>query len=396
LAIVTNGFELTWTTNTPTNYLINYMAIGGPGITDAKVIQWANALGRTEVVSVGFLSDMMFTTGTGIAGVTSPANSNRAHLLFSAAPRNGVQFAYGTGQLEGQSYPISRAAMAVGYFDVLPGFEGNAGFFGANSFGTLPARAWTLGSLEKFTDLGFTASWPMHQTGFFGELRYSLCLKGGSWQTIVASTPHDGSTGVPNSDSKDQLIDGLDMVSPRGVFAVAHCGAAARDLVHGSIPHDVMMLGATNFARVWCEAHGAQVYRPASVTVPINEGGEPASQLSWPLRCSRFSKDDVFIRIPPSGVLQRAGEETLYPPFANQAGQNIMVYTSGEVALPNRGEHLVRGRRLRERRTLKLPWSSLSNPLSGVFWEIGDDFEQIGVNDVTSHRTPVAYLIVGE
>lgn len=398
LAIVTNGFEVTWTTNNASNYIINYTAFGGTGITDAKVISWRNALSRTEITNVGFRSDMMFTVGTGLHHLmgSPPLTASRAHFMFSVCPRNGVPFAYSVAELESQSYPISRAALAVGYMDALPGFEGNAGFFGANSFGTMPARAWTLGSIDRFTDLGFMATFPMHQTGVGQEFRYSLCLKGGTWQTIVASTPHTGSTGVAHTDSVDQTIDALDAVSPRGIFALAHCGPVARGLVHGSIPHNVMMFGASNFARVWCQAHSAQVYRPHDSTIPINPGGSVESQLSWPLRTSRFTREDAFIRIPPSGYLQRTGNETNYPPYANQAGSNILVYTSGEVAIPNRGERIIRGRRLRERRTLKLPWTSLSNPMAGVEWEIDGDFETIGFNDSTTQRVPVAYLIVGE
>jgi hypothetical protein len=398
LAIVTNGFEVTWTTNNQANYVINYTAFGGVGLTAAKVVAWKNVTGHVEVSDVGFRPDMMFTVGSGITegSGTPPLSTLRGHLMFSVAPRNGVPFAYGVSELESQSYPITRRALAVGYIDVLPGFDGNAGFFGGNSFGTMPSRAWTLGSLERFTATGFIASFPMHQAGSFREFRYSLCFEGGKWQTIVAPTPHDGSTGVPNSDQVEQTIDALDMVSPRGVIAVAHAGAVARDLVHGSVPSNVMMLGASNFARVWCEAHTAQIYRPQAVTTPINEGGSPESQLSWPLRTSRFTMEDEFIRIPPSGYLMRAGEETLLPPHSNEAGSNILVYTSGVVPVPNRGEVIIRRRRFRERRTLKLPWVSLSNPVSGVFVEIEDDHEQMGVNDTTSHRVPVAYLIVGE
>ncbi len=56
-----DGFTLSWTTNNATAYIINYMALGGDDLTNAKVLQWQTitSTGDQAVTGVGFQPDAM-------------------------------------------------------------------------------------------------------------------------------------------------------------------------------------------------------------------------------------------------------------------------------------------------------------------------------------------------
>ena len=91
----TTTFTLRWTTNNSSDYVINYLLIGGTGVT-AKVLNWQapTVTGAYAVTGVGFRPDLVFHLNgaaelTGAAPISQPG-ANYGYGLMNVAGEQGV------------------------------------------------------------------------------------------------------------------------------------------------------------------------------------------------------------------------------------------------------------------------------------------------------------------
>jgi hypothetical protein len=212
-----DGFTLSWTTNNATAYLINYLAISGSEIDDAKVVQW-NRLDNTgdeSVTGVGFKPDLvihlsqLYTSATGTA--------NNAVFILGAMDAEGNQWSVSIDSRDNLTSVSNTAKWHSNAACLLWGFSGSNG-----------VRA-TYKSMDAD---GFTVNFDLFDVA---ARRYnaSLCLKGTALRC--------GNMTMPVSDGA-QAVSGLGF-GPLGVLLATNqstsVSAAAQD-------HATLALGASD------------------------------------------------------------------------------------------------------------------------------------------------------
>lgn len=89
-AMQADGFEITWSVNNTSAYIIHYLAIGGTDVTDSKVggFTTVNSLGEQSIAGVGFEPDIVFIVGTLNSG--SDSNTIPAFGVAVSATKRGA------------------------------------------------------------------------------------------------------------------------------------------------------------------------------------------------------------------------------------------------------------------------------------------------------------------
>lgn len=183
---------INWTI-APFGQEVNFIALGGTDLTNAKVVQWDFNLvagGDNSVTGVGFKPDCVINFGIALPGGGSAAG---AYLGLGAMDKDGNQWANSFAAQDGVTANTSRATYTDRAYYLV-----NQGEIENNSF-----------SFKSMDSNGFTVNWKTTNT--VGQVA-SLCLKGGSYKVGNFTKPTASQTG-------NQRIDGVGF-KPRGlVFA---------------------------------------------------------------------------------------------------------------------------------------------------------------------------------
>lgn len=205
----TDGFTLNWTTNSvATAVIINYIALGGTDLINAKVVSWApsTSAGDKSVTGVGFKPDCVIHMSDVSAGAL-PSDFDNAYLGFGAMDKNGNQWA--TSFFSRDNWSPSDASRGLYTDKCLAIVDIGDVLWGAMSFKSMDAD-------------GFTLNQSLPTASTFGNT-ISLCLRGGSYKV----GNFIGAGGV-----QKQRLDGFGF-RPKGILA-SHIGAtSARNAQNG-------------------------------------------------------------------------------------------------------------------------------------------------------------------
>lgn len=217
-----DGFTINWTTsNGVTTRPINYIALGGADLTNAKAIQWAdgNALGDFSVTGVGFKPDcVLHASMENWAADGLPRSYYAGPFILGAMDKDGNQWTSGFNAADG-----------VNPSDTYRYLYTDACFYHPNTTGGLFKKA----SFKSMNADGFTVNYSVNDAGGNNPRQMiSLCLKGGSYK--VGNAFNKGGTGK-------QRLDGLGF-APKGLLINETGGGDS--LRNGSASHILWMLGA--------------------------------------------------------------------------------------------------------------------------------------------------------
>lgn len=195
-----DGFTLLWGADTSgTGGVINYIALGGADLTNAKVIQWApsTSAGDKAVTGIGFKPDcVLHASEVGVGA--APTSFSNAYLSFGVADKDGNQWA--SSFFSATSAAPSNTSRGQYSDKCIAMVDINDVLWGALSFKSMDAD-------------GFTLNQTLPAASAFGNV-ISLCLKGGSYRVGNFSGP-DG----PGS----KRYDGIGF-KPKGLLSSSHSG----------------------------------------------------------------------------------------------------------------------------------------------------------------------------
>lgn len=112
-----DGFTLSWTTNDANAYIINYMALGGPNLTNANVVNWtmATSTGNKAVTGAGFQPDCVFhiwsrqtSDGVGAANEIGIGIMTASAVWASSITSDDNAGTTNAGSAQTTSYPLYR------------------------------------------------------------------------------------------------------------------------------------------------------------------------------------------------------------------------------------------------------------------------------------------------
>lgn len=181
------GFTLSWTTNDANPYLIHWMALGGDGLTNAKVKlhQVKASTGNLAVTGVGFVPDLVLNCSYGRNGA---APTDLKMTTSTGHPTFGAFTA--TGQWANTFYDAEqRITTLTGRAQVT-----DACFYMATSTPATKHRA-TYVSMDAD---GFTLNWTDVSTQ---DYIMSLCLKGSADALLAVGTFNKATGAAPAAQS---------------------------------------------------------------------------------------------------------------------------------------------------------------------------------------------------
>jgi hypothetical protein len=230
-----DGFTLSWTTNNNQAYIIHYMALGGPDLTDAYVKGWDTGTGTNKhsITGVGFAPDCVLHASHNVTGTGSSAS---AHIGLGAMT-SAEQWAVAV-----------RANDAVGTMVTYHGTQNaNAFYTQSNVGGDYAKAAYTSMDADGFS---ITFSVLTASIGVF-----SLCLKGGSFAVgNFTKTTH----AAPYAQDVSTLS-----FTPEGVF-----GTSANSDSIGAVTECMLTLGVTDGV-----SEGSAAITDANAIADSNTGG---------------------------------------------------------------------------------------------------------------------------
>lgn len=193
----TDGFTLNWTTNDANATIINYMAIGGTGLS-AKVLQWQlpTSTGGQAITGVGFRPAAMIGVVGLDTSLDTSTSSNAAANLIVTLTDGTTSWAQGWVQ---QS---------------LGATSGLGGSAALRQMKSSPAYTGTLASLDAD---GWTYNFTTVDGAYYA---YQLCLSSGSFASGVTTKSTD--TDVPVS----QTISGLGFTPEAVWLGLSHATTA--------------------------------------------------------------------------------------------------------------------------------------------------------------------------
>lgn len=206
-----DGFTLTWTTNDGNAYIINYMALGGPNLSNAKVVDWTlgAATGNRSVTGVGFQPDCVLHLGANAA--TVPESSATAQVMIGAMT-SGAQWTCGGRATDNQADTNTtlhgHTARTIQLQTTGIWWDYYASYVSMNADG------WTV-------NVGDTANYANKHV-------FSLALKGGSYYLGALTATTSGTAPV------DQAFTGFGF-APEGLL-FAHINSSTADYNSTSSP----------------------------------------------------------------------------------------------------------------------------------------------------------------
>ena len=114
-ALAVDGFTLTWGTVNGSAFRVNYLALGGSEITNAKVITHTcptvTGTDTGSSTALGFTPDALICVGANIPFAAAAANASEVRLGFGFSERAGaVSVAFCTSANDGQTVAASQVA----------------------------------------------------------------------------------------------------------------------------------------------------------------------------------------------------------------------------------------------------------------------------------------------
>jgi len=179
-----DGFVITWTTQPPNAYVLNYLCLGGTDITGAGVLPWQEqgGTGAQSITGLGFQPNFLFNIGTGDP-TASP--STNVHSVLSIGATDG------TNQWASYGYSLqSHNPTATGRVQITSACIVDTG--GSQSI-------VKSASFNAWLSDGFKLTWNTNNATQYYHI--SLCLAGpacqvGAWNKSTLAAPTNDTTSV--------------------------------------------------------------------------------------------------------------------------------------------------------------------------------------------------------
>lgn len=168
-----DGFTLDWVEATTSNYsVVHYLAIGGDGLTDAKVVPWSmkGSTGIQSVTGFGFQPDAVIHAHAGHSGTSIPFSDSDGVLGVGVMNADGDQWAMTSSHVDGRYHRTDSSILRL------------------NTSGSDGGRA----SFVSMDSDGFTIDWTTTSISTYPA--FSLALKGvglavGTFTKTTSSSP---------------------------------------------------------------------------------------------------------------------------------------------------------------------------------------------------------------
>lgn len=170
----TDGFTINWTTVNASSQIINYLALGGPDLTNAGLVHWTGSAstGNQSVTGMGFKPDVLINFCNHL-GVNTDG-TGYYYWDFGVAKDTTHRFAQTTLIIPSGTFVDSRIGITTAF---IRGSDVHSGLFG-------------LADIVSMDSDGFTVNWSTAAgTGDF----WTIGLKGGQYS--VGSFSQPSSTG---------------------------------------------------------------------------------------------------------------------------------------------------------------------------------------------------------
>lgn len=212
-----DGFTVTWTTNNARATVINYIAIGGADVTNAKVVTWQSpaASGNKAVTGVGFQPSLVLNATTSQdTGTALPASAANALFSLGTMDSSGNQWANGFWSSDGASPSDTQRVQYTNASVAIP---------------TIGLADWLRASYVSMDSDGFTTNFSATGSATARHMM-SLCLKVSSLGRAKVGSFSKDTGAAPDPQS----VTGVGFTPTGVMLSSIHSAAATAPMANTS------------------------------------------------------------------------------------------------------------------------------------------------------------------